>query len=178
MKGGIHMTSNQINYARLREEQRHNVETERQGRDTIVVNQRNAAANERQAAAAERNAGTNAINAATRQAELQESARYHANSLLLGQTQYVETARHNYTAEVLQQSYQDEVASHNSMMDSTALLQAQNESARIAETERHNKASERLEFLKNAASLLGGALKAGRAFGASSFGDRLLFDIG
>jgi len=172
------MTSNQINYAKLREDQRHNLETERQGRDSIVINQRNAAANERQAAAAERNASTNAMNALTRQAELRETASYHANSLLLGQAQYVETVSHNDAEEHMRQSYQDDLASHNAMMESVALLQANNESARIAETERHNKASERLQFISSAASLLTQAVKAGRSFGLSDFGKLATFDIG
>lgn len=90
------MTTNQIKWAELREGQRHNVETEAQGRTKLrqdyEIGSRQAGAAESQAAAAHRNAGanesnavTNRINAATRQAELGESTRHNQRMEDIGQ---------------------------------------------------------------------------------------------
>lgn len=117
------MTANQINYAKHREEKRHNVISEAQ--------------KERDLAIGEKNAVTSFFNAETSRLGQQETARANREKEAINWFQSRETARHNQAQEQYNTDYLYEVSRHNQA--SEELGQSQ-----LSESIRHNSISEQL----------------------------------
>lgn len=145
------MTSNQIAYAKLQEERRHNYKEEDLSRDSneiaaakVGVDWKNANTNLLNAEANRMNAESNRMNATVRGQELYETVRHNY-------AVEAESARHNVSQENvnLLQAYESQRANQAS----EALRYQQN-----TESQRHNEAAEQLEGAGQRASILGGLI--------------------
>lgn len=135
------MTANQINYAKHREDVRHNLRSEQQ--------------KDRDLAIGEKNAVTNAYSAETGRLSHYETARHNREQESINWFQSRETARHNVVSESqfatqLAETQRHNVASEQLQSRQTAVQESQlSESIRHnssveRETSRHNKVSELL----------------------------------
>jgi hypothetical protein len=141
------MTANQINYAKLKEETRHNLASEglaRVGNDLAFAK---AYADQRNAETNAKNAETNLLNASLRRMELYETARANQAREAQSVAQLAETQRSNQVAETLRNSELQEKARSN-VVNEQLSYSAQSEAAR------HNVESERREQVKTRAGIV------------------------
>jgi hypothetical protein len=143
------MTSNQINYAKLMEDQRHNIVSEGQSGMANMIAQMNAETNRM-------NAETNAYTARTRAAELAETARANrANELLVAQRN-AETARY--------QQESNRIAHENTYVTRTynenyLALQGRNAELQSGTAQRNTDVQTRASIVNNLGNMLGGVLR-------------------
>lgn len=133
------MTSNQINYARLHEDVRHNLASEALSRVGNEIAFAKAYADQRNAETNAKNAETNLLNASLRRMELVETNRANV-------AREYETARSNMAAEQLRSMENYERARSNQANE--ALTYQRN-----VETTRANQASETLQTMQQSESV-------------------------
>lgn len=141
------MTANQINYAKLKEETRHNLASEglaRVGNDLAFAK---AYADQRNAETNAKNAEVNLLNASLRRMELYETARANQAREAQSAAQLAETTRANIMAETLRGNENQERIRSN-VANEQLSYSAQSEAAR------HNVESERREQVKTRAGIV------------------------
>lgn len=164
------MTANQINYAKLREDVRHNMRTEDLSKVGNEIAFAKAYADQRNAETNAKNAETNLLNASLRREELLEAHRSNLAreakdiaSINLGYSQLAESQRSNLASEGL--NYMRNIETERSNRQSETLNQMQ-----LGETQRHNEMSERQAGITTRANIVSTLINTagnliGRAFG-------------
>jgi hypothetical protein len=148
------MTANQINYAKLKEDQRHNMRTEDLSKIGNEIAFAKAYADQRNAETNAKNAETNLLNASLRRDELLETHRanlereqYNRGSLGLGYSQLAESTRTNQANEYLTSMRNQETERSNRQSEYLGQMQQ-------SEMLRHNEATERQTGITTRANIV------------------------